>query len=119
MPAATGVQRHEATFRMVGDDVGQRGLAGAGRPVEDQRAEPVGVEHAPQQLAGAEEMLLADELVHVPRPHPRRQRLCLAAVGFVDVAEEVDGGDSCTRLDRPVVDHESGDAGEVGSVSRD
>src|SRR5207237_5371508 len=39
------------------------GLAGAGRPPEDQRPEPVGQQHPPQQLAFAEELFLADELV--------------------------------------------------------
>ena len=76
---------------MLGDDVGQGGLAGAGRAVEDQRAEPVGLEQAAQQLAGAEEVLLADELVEGARPHARGQRLGLAEVGVTRLAEEVDG----------------------------
>ncbi len=50
------------------------GLARAGRAVEDERGEPVGLEHAPQQLALAEEVLLADELLQRARPHAGGQR---------------------------------------------
>ena len=65
------VHRLEAALRVVGDDVGEGGLAGAGRAVEDERAEPVGDEHARRSFL-AEDVLLADELVERPRPHAGR-----------------------------------------------
>ena len=91
MPAATGVERLEAALGVVGDDVGQGRLAGAGRAVEDQRREPVGEQHPAKQLAFAEEVLLADELVERARPHPRRQRSGLVAILFAKVVEEIHG----------------------------
>jgi hypothetical protein len=64
-------------------------------------------------------VVLADELVHGLRPHPRGQRLRLAAVGVMDVAEEVDGGNlRLGALNGPVINHQSGDAGEVAAVAR-
>ena len=41
----------------------QRRFAGARRTVEDDRAQPIGRQQPPQQLAFAQKMLLADELV--------------------------------------------------------
>ena len=64
-------------------------LPRAGRAVEDQRAEPVGEEHPAEQLAGAEEVLLADELVEGPRPHPGGQRPGLVPVGRAHLVEQV------------------------------
>ena len=95
-----GVQRPKATLRLLRDDVRQRGLAGAGRAVEDQRAEPIGLQHAPQQLAFAEEMLLPDKLLERARPHPRRQRLRLLPIRFVNALEQVDGSPPTLRSDR-------------------
>ena len=43
MPAATALSGAKRLLVWLGDDVGQRRLAGAGRAVEDQRAEPVGL----------------------------------------------------------------------------
>jgi hypothetical protein len=36
-------------------------------------------------------MFLADKLLKSPWPHPRRQRLGVLAVGFMDVVKQVDG----------------------------
>ena len=74
---------------------GQRGFAGAGRAVEDDRAEAVGGEQAAEEFAFAEEMLLADELVKSLRPHARGQRLGLAAVFGFGLGEE--GGHAVCR----------------------
>jgi hypothetical protein len=52
----------------------QRGLAGARRTPQDERFEPSARQQIAQDPAGAEEMLLADELVDRPRPHALRQR---------------------------------------------
>ena len=46
--AGRGVQRVEGRAGVLGDDAGERGLAGAGRAVEDDRHQPVGVEHPPE-----------------------------------------------------------------------
>ena len=51
------------------DDVGQRRLAGAGRAAEHQRHRLVGLDQPPQRRAGAEQVLLADDLVERARPH--------------------------------------------------
>ena len=74
---------------VLGNDMGQGGLACAWWSVKDQGAEPVCLEHAPQQLAGTEEVLLADKLVDGARPHSRRQRLRLARVGLMDFLEQM------------------------------
>jgi hypothetical protein len=59
----------------VGDDLGQGGLAHAGRSPEDERAGVVALELHAQRLAGSEDVLLADELLEGARPHARRQGL--------------------------------------------
>ena len=58
----------------VGDDARQRRLARARRPVEDDRAELVGLDRPAQQPSRPDDVLLADELVQRARPHPRGQR---------------------------------------------
>ena len=62
-------------------------LPRARRAVEDHRPEAVGRQQPPQQFPFAEEVLLADELVQGPRPHPRRQRLGLLAVRLFALVE--------------------------------
>ena len=65
----------EMGLGLVGDDLGQGGLAGAGRPPQDDgREQPVGLDGAPQQLAGADDLLLPDELVQRARAHAGGQR---------------------------------------------
>ena len=81
------VERLEAALGVVGDDVRERGLAAAGRAVEDQRVEAIGQEHPAEQLAGAEEVLLPDELVERSRPHPRRERPGQCSVLFPQFIE--------------------------------
>src|SRR5207244_1535925 len=76
---------------VLGDDVGQSGLAGAGRTIKNQRAEPVRLKHPSQELAGTYEVLLTGEFLERARPHPRRQRLSFFQIGFVDVVKEIDG----------------------------
>ncbi len=63
------------TLRAVGDDLRQGGLAGAGRPPQQNgREEFVGFDGAAQQLALAHDVFLADELLQRARAHARRQR---------------------------------------------
>ena len=73
--AGHGAELPELAVALRGQQAGQRRLARARRAVEDHRAQPIGLQQPPQQLALAQEMLLADELVERRRPHPRRQRL--------------------------------------------
>jgi hypothetical protein len=61
--------------------MGEGRLAGSRRTIKNERPEPVGSEQSTKQFVGAEEVFLADELVESPRPHPRSQRLGLAAIG--------------------------------------
>ena len=68
------VDGDEVRPRGVGDDPRQRGLARARRPVEDHRAELVGLDGAAQQPARPHDVLLADELVQRARAHPRGER---------------------------------------------
>ena len=67
----------EAAVGFVGQQPGERRLAGARRTVEDHRAQPARLQHPPQQLAFAQKMLLADKLGERRRPHPRGERLHL------------------------------------------
>ena len=59
-----------------------RGLAGAGRPPEHQRAERAGLEHARERAVGTEQMILADDLAERRRPQlvgERARRVALEA----------------------------------------
>jgi hypothetical protein len=67
--------------------VSQRRFAAPGRAKEYDRAEPIGAQQPAQELALAEKMLLADELVERPRPHSRRQWLGAPRVFFMHCAK--------------------------------
>jgi hypothetical protein len=58
----------------LGDDPRQRGLPRSGRPVEDRAVRLAGLDRRPQGRARGEQVLLADELVEVARPHPHSER---------------------------------------------
>ncbi len=64
-----------------GDDLGQRGLADAGRAPEDERAGVVALDLHAKGFAGAENVLLPDELVERAGAHALGKRA--GAVGFV------------------------------------
>ena len=49
----------ETGFGGLGDDLGQGGFADAGRAEEDDRGDAVGLDGAAEELAGAEDVLLA------------------------------------------------------------
>jgi imidazolonepropionase-like amidohydrolase len=53
---------------------GQRGLARAGRPPQDHRVQLAALDRRAQDPAGAQQMLLADDLVERLRPHAIGQR---------------------------------------------
>ena len=80
-----------------GDEVGacvvlamtraKRGLAGAGRAVEDEAAQLIGLDGAAQQTARPDDVLLADKLVQRARPHARGQRRFVLEPFLVGVVE--------------------------------
>jgi hypothetical protein len=73
-PREHGAERHEPRPGRVGDDSRKRRLAGAGRAPEDDRLQKVALDRFAQRLPGRKELLLADELVEGPRPHPLGER---------------------------------------------
>src|SRR5688500_11677913 len=84
----------EVALRVVRDQLRERRLPGARRAVKDDTAEAIRLEHAAEELALAEEVLLADELLERPRAHPHRQggdALEILSAGF---GEEVHGNQS-------------------------
>ncbi len=93
--ARSSLTPHEAALSgtnsrscLPGDHLGQRGFSRAGRPVKDGGDEAVGVEHPPQQLAGAEKVFLAGKFVDRAGPHPRRQgHGPLQILGFLAVKQ--------------------------------
>ena len=60
----------------------QRGLAGAGRPPEDERADIVALDLRAQRLARTDQVLLADEFIERPRTHAVGQRASAVAGVF-------------------------------------
>jgi len=70
-----GGKRLEVAVGVVGDDARQRGLAGPRRAPEDARGHVAAADQLAERLAGAEQLLLAEELVQVPRTHAGRERL--------------------------------------------
>ena len=101
--AGGGVERREFAPGLPGDHFGQRRFSRAGRTVKDGGDEAVGVEHSPQQFAGAEKMLLAGKLVDRARPHARRQgHGPLKIFGFLAVKQTHGRVQVCEVSDREV-----------------
>ena len=71
----------EAPAGLLADDRGDGGLAGAGRPPQQQRHRLVALDQAAQRRPGGAQLLLADELVDRARSHPDRQRCRGVGVG--------------------------------------
>ena len=65
---------HEMRAGHLGDDAGQRGLAGPRRSPEDDRLQEVALDRLAQGHAGREDVLLTDHLVERPRPHSFGER---------------------------------------------
>ena len=91
-----GVEAAEVGAGAAGDDPRQGGLAGARRAVQDQVADPVGGDGAPQQPARAQDRLLTHEVIEAAGPHPIRQGRDLAQGFLAAVAEQVAHGGSRT-----------------------
>ncbi len=69
--------------RLPRDDLRQRSLSRPRRPVKYKRLDAIRLNRAPQQLSRPQDMFLSRELVQVPRPHARRQRLRGEGAGFI------------------------------------
>ena len=75
-----GVLADERAPGLGGHDLGERGLAGAGRAVEQDGGEPAGTDHAPEKgdfcgVGVADDVTLAGEAVEAPGAHPGGERL--------------------------------------------
>ena len=70
-----GVELLKMAARHARDHLRQRRLARARRAVEDERGNVVRFDHAPQELARANSLLLADKFLKIARPHALGQRL--------------------------------------------
>ena len=66
-------QGHELPVGLGGHDPGQRGLAGPGRPPQDDRRQPVGLDQRPQRRPVPDQVALPDHVLQRAGPHPRRQ----------------------------------------------
>ena len=66
---------HQWLVQAPGEQASKRGLAGAGRPPQDDRAELAAGEHAPERRVRAEQVVLADQLIQGLRAQPVGERL--------------------------------------------
>ena len=73
-PRADGTQGEERLVERVGDQVGQRGLAHAGRSPEDHRRQHAGLDHTSNDLPLPDQMLLPDERIERARTHALGER---------------------------------------------
>ena len=73
-PGEDRAHRLEVGLGQAADHEGEGRLARAGRAPEDERAELVLLDRAAQGPAGAEHLLLAEDLVERARPHPVGER---------------------------------------------
>ena len=78
----------EVAARERGDQARQRRLARAGRPPQHHRRNSVGFDRPAQRPSGADDMLLAHELVERARAHPGGQRRLAAQLALRAVFEQ-------------------------------
>jgi len=77
---------------VVRDDVRQGGLAGAGRPPQDDRRELVGLDGAAEQAPRPDDVLLPDEFIQRLGAHPHGQRRVAKLALFAGVIKEIGHG---------------------------
>ena len=94
-----GGELDELGLGHAGDDLRQRGFAGAGRSPEDERTDVVALDLRAQRLAGADQVLLSDEFVERARTHAVGERAGAVAgvVAARDGLEEAHGADGRVR----------------------
>ncbi len=98
-PRQNGAERHEARLGRLRDDPRERRLARPRRTPEDDRLEQVALDRLAQRFPGREQILLADQLVEGPRPHPLGQRRRVHRCGDRFVRKErVHSAGYCTFL---------------------
>ncbi len=69
-----GGERLEGEIHLLGEESRHRGLAAAGRTPEDHRGDLAVLQHAADRRLGADQMVLADNLVELARPQTIGQR---------------------------------------------
>ena len=85
-----GIQSLKPALGVIGDHLGEGGFAGARGTVKNQRADAVGQEHPPKQLAGTNEVFLPRELVDRAGPHSGREGAGQPAILFSNIVKKVD-----------------------------
>jgi hypothetical protein len=93
-----GGEGDEAGVALRGDDPGEGGLATAGWAPDDDRRELAGLDQAAEQLAGTDEVLLADVVIEVSGSHAGGER---RAGGIVVEGEGVGGEEGLLGLGTP------------------
>ena len=91
-PSQHGVETAEVGAGCGGNDAGQGGFAHPGRPMQDQVADPIGLDRPAQQPARPQDRLLALELLQGAGPHPVGQGRQLGQLGLAVMAEQVGHG---------------------------
>src|SRR5690606_23228842 len=81
-PLGHRAEHLERLVRVLREQPRERRLAAAWRSPEDHAADAAALDREPERLARAEQVVLADELVQRPRPHPLGER------GLVRAGEE-------------------------------
>jgi hypothetical protein len=69
IPETNRAELDELGASHAGNDFSERGLAGAGRPPENQRADVVALDLSAKRFAGANQVLLTDIFVERARTH--------------------------------------------------
>ena len=77
---------HKTPLRGACDHLRQRGFSRAGRTEQNHVRQPVRLDHAAQQFAWPENVILPDDLFQPLRTHPRRQRRRGMPTAFRDLA---------------------------------
>ena len=91
-PGQHGVEAAEVGAGGGGNDAGQGGFAHPGRPMQDQVADPIGLDRPAQQPARPQDRLLALELLQAAGPHAVGQGSQLGQLGLAVMAEQVGHG---------------------------
>src|SRR5260370_4319478 len=68
-------ERDESSAGRAGDHPGERGFSGPWRSPENQRGNLLRLHRSTQEVPRTGQMLLADEFIEGPRPHPFREGL--------------------------------------------
>ena len=84
-PGTDGAEGEELAVQGLGDDAGEGGLSDPGRAPEDEGRQGTGLDHAPQDAAFTDQVLLADILLQGSGPHPFRKRGKITGVGGIGV----------------------------------